>query len=221
MMTHSDIKRANRDREFCSLAAHTGEIVGGIAGALLFIIAMVVLILYRNWKYEQELDSLLWKVNYKDIEIKEKREKDETAGANDAPAKCNSKVSASEILIPRFSPPPRRLIPGTIGGVVAHGDRNHRNVRETFPRSGNLSGRRASFEHLPQPDRLVIFFWSDLPKRLTVYPIYCRIIRDIHFGFTLRNVFSSDFYRLPADEATNDATDSTHQPSVAELESRR
>lgn len=33
--------------------------------------------LYRNWRYEQELDSLLWKVNYKDIEIKEA--KDETA----------------------------------------------------------------------------------------------------------------------------------------------
>lgn len=75
-----------------SATAHTGEIVGGIAGTLLFIIVVAVLILYRNWKYEQELDSLLWKVNYKDIEIKEKR--DETVGANEEPAKCNSKVSA-------------------------------------------------------------------------------------------------------------------------------
>lgn len=48
--------------------------------------------LYRNWRYEQELDSLLWKVNYKDIQIKE--QKDEAAGVNEAPAKCNSKVNA-------------------------------------------------------------------------------------------------------------------------------
>lgn len=69
-----------------------GEIVGGITGGLVFIITVIVLILYRNWKYEQELDSLLWKVNYKDIQIKE--QKDEAAEANEAPAKCNSKVTA-------------------------------------------------------------------------------------------------------------------------------
>lgn len=27
--------------------------------------------LYRNWKYEQELDSLLWKVDYKEIQLHE------------------------------------------------------------------------------------------------------------------------------------------------------
>jgi hypothetical protein len=80
------------DRARIPFTAHTGEIVGGIAGALLFISVLVVLILYRNWKYEQELDSLLWKVNYKDIEVKEK--KDEAAVANETPAKCTSKVSA-------------------------------------------------------------------------------------------------------------------------------
>lgn len=74
-----------------SAAAYTGEIVGGIVGGLVFVITAVTLILYRNWKYEQELDSLLWKVNYKDIQIKE--QKDEAAGANEAPAKCNSKVT--------------------------------------------------------------------------------------------------------------------------------
>lgn len=75
-----------------SVVDHTVEIVGGITGGLVFIITVVVLILYRNWKYEQELDSLLWKVNYKDIQIKE--QKDEAAEANEAPAKCNSKVTA-------------------------------------------------------------------------------------------------------------------------------
>lgn len=66
--------------------------MGGIAGGFLLIIAAVLLVLYRNWKYEQELDSLLWKVNYKDIQIKE--QKDDSAGVNEAPAKCNSKVNA-------------------------------------------------------------------------------------------------------------------------------
>lgn len=29
------------------------------------------LVLYRNWRYEQELDSLLWKVDYKEIQMHE------------------------------------------------------------------------------------------------------------------------------------------------------
>jgi len=73
--------------------AYTGEIMGGIAGALLFIIA-IALIFYRNWKYEQELDSLLWKVNYKEIQIKEQKEQKEVVGVDEMSAKSNSKVSA-------------------------------------------------------------------------------------------------------------------------------
>ncbi|XP_076182973.1 guanylate cyclase 32E [Ptiloglossa arizonensis] len=76
--------------------SHTGEIIGGIAGGFLLIIAAVVLVLYRNWRYEQELDSLLWKVNYKDIQIKE--QKDESAGVNEAPTKCNSKTTTQPIV---------------------------------------------------------------------------------------------------------------------------
>jgi len=67
--------------------------MGGIAGALLFIIA-IALIFYRNWKYEQELDSLLWKVNYKEIQIKEQKEQKEVVEINEMSAKNNSKVSA-------------------------------------------------------------------------------------------------------------------------------
>ncbi|KAG5346626.1 GCY3E cyclase, partial [Acromyrmex charruanus] len=55
--------------------SHTGKIIGGILGALLFIITVIILIFYKNWKYEQEIDSLLWKINYKDIKIKEYTEK--------------------------------------------------------------------------------------------------------------------------------------------------
>ncbi|XP_035734350.1 guanylate cyclase 32E-like isoform X1 [Vespa mandarinia] len=71
--------------------SYTIEIIGGIAGGLLLIIVAVLLILYRNWKYEQELDSLLWKVNYKDIQIKEA--KDENGASNEISIKCNSKTT--------------------------------------------------------------------------------------------------------------------------------
>ncbi|XP_077268388.1 guanylate cyclase 32E isoform X2 [Temnothorax americanus] len=81
------------DGEKCNF--HTGEIIGGIAGTLLLIIAAVVLILHRNWKYEQELDSLLWKVNYKDIEIKE--QKDETVRSDETSA--NSKSSTMQPIV--------------------------------------------------------------------------------------------------------------------------
>lgn len=50
-------------------AAHTAEILSIVAGTLLLVLAVISLVFYRNWKYEQELDSLLWKVDYKDIEI--------------------------------------------------------------------------------------------------------------------------------------------------------
>ena len=32
---------------------------------------VVLLIIYRNWRYEQELDSLLWKIDFRDIQIPE------------------------------------------------------------------------------------------------------------------------------------------------------
>lgn len=47
------------------------EVIGGISGGLALIILVILLVLYRNWKYEQELDSLLWKIDYKDIETRE------------------------------------------------------------------------------------------------------------------------------------------------------
>ncbi|XP_043474610.1 guanylate cyclase 32E isoform X1 [Leptopilina heterotoma] len=68
--------------------SYTGEIVGGTVGGLMLVLLAILLILYRNWRYEQELDSLLWKVNYKDIQLKES--KDVTAN-NDQIVKTNSK----------------------------------------------------------------------------------------------------------------------------------
>uniref|UniRef100_A0A1B0EWC7 Guanylate cyclase n=2 Tax=Lutzomyia longipalpis TaxID=7200 RepID=A0A1B0EWC7_LUTLO len=51
--------------------SYTGEISAGIAGVALLLLGIVSLVLYRNWKYEQELDSLLWKVDYKEIQMHE------------------------------------------------------------------------------------------------------------------------------------------------------
>lgn len=53
------------------VAGYTHEISAGIAGAILLILTIVSLILHRNWRYEQELDSLLWKIDFKDIQMHE------------------------------------------------------------------------------------------------------------------------------------------------------
>ncbi|XP_074036399.1 guanylate cyclase 32E isoform X2 [Leptinotarsa decemlineata] len=50
---------------------HTVEITSGVTGGLFFVMLIISLVFYRNWKYEQELDSLLWKVDFKDIQINE------------------------------------------------------------------------------------------------------------------------------------------------------
>ena len=52
-----------------SNAANTEEIAAGIAGGVAVILILVLLVVYRNWRYEQELDSLLWKIDYKDIQV--------------------------------------------------------------------------------------------------------------------------------------------------------
>ncbi|KAI1292246.1 Guanylate cyclase 32E [Halotydeus destructor] len=40
-------------------------------GIFLFIVAIISMTIYRSWVYEQELDSLLWKVDFKDIVMSE------------------------------------------------------------------------------------------------------------------------------------------------------
>ncbi|XP_076457284.1 speract receptor-like [Babylonia areolata] len=51
--------------------SYTREIVGGVAGGLVLIGAVIGYLIYRNWRYEQELASLLWKMDYKDIRFAE------------------------------------------------------------------------------------------------------------------------------------------------------
>lgn len=56
------------------LAGHTMEIAGGVAGACAALIILILLVVYRNIRYEQELDSLLWKIDYREIEIDDRSE---------------------------------------------------------------------------------------------------------------------------------------------------
>lgn len=32
---------------------------------------LVSLVFYRNWRYEQELDSLLWKIDFREVQMHE------------------------------------------------------------------------------------------------------------------------------------------------------
>lgn len=50
---------------------YTGEISAGIAGGALLLLGLVSLVLYRNWRYEQELDSLLWKIDFREVQVHE------------------------------------------------------------------------------------------------------------------------------------------------------
>ncbi|XP_046398146.1 uncharacterized protein LOC124164953, partial [Ischnura elegans] len=50
---------------------YTAQIVASVAGGVALTLAIIGLVLYRNWRYEQALDSLLWKVDFKDIQMYE------------------------------------------------------------------------------------------------------------------------------------------------------
>lgn len=46
---------------------YTLEIVGGIIGGIALIVIIISLVIYRNWKYEQEIAGLSWKIPANDI----------------------------------------------------------------------------------------------------------------------------------------------------------
>jgi guanylate cyclase, other len=51
--------------------SYAREITATTVGVILLVLTIVSLVLYRNWRYEQELDSLLWKIDFKDIQMHE------------------------------------------------------------------------------------------------------------------------------------------------------
>ena len=44
-------------------------VILGVAGGLGLVCLVVGGVAYRNWRYEQELDSLLWKIDYKELHL--------------------------------------------------------------------------------------------------------------------------------------------------------
>ncbi|KAH3862698.1 receptor-type guanylate cyclase Gyc76C-like [Dreissena polymorpha] len=50
---------------------YTLEIIGGVLGGLALVSFIVVLVIYRNWRYEQEIAGLLWKIHREDLKMSE------------------------------------------------------------------------------------------------------------------------------------------------------
>ena len=55
----------------CCPADDYCEIVLEVGGGMVGLVLVVGSIFYRNWRYEQELDSLLWKIEYKELQVEE------------------------------------------------------------------------------------------------------------------------------------------------------
>ncbi|EEC02181.1 guanylate cyclase, putative [Ixodes scapularis] len=49
----------------------TWKVVTGASGGIILLLLIVGFVVYRYWAYEQELDSLLWKVDFREIQINE------------------------------------------------------------------------------------------------------------------------------------------------------
>ncbi|CAH0720734.1 unnamed protein product, partial [Brenthis ino] len=49
--------------------SHVGAWALGASGGTLALLALAALALYRGWRYEQELDSLLWKIDFRDLHL--------------------------------------------------------------------------------------------------------------------------------------------------------
>ena len=46
------------------------EIVMGVIGGVAVVLSVVLIVAYRSYKYEQELDSLLWKIDPVELKVR-------------------------------------------------------------------------------------------------------------------------------------------------------
>lgn len=79
------------------VAAHTAEIVAGVAGGSALAVLLVALVLYRNWRYEQELDSLLWKLDYRDIQMPSTEDSNSNGGLVTQQNNTNNSTLGSKV----------------------------------------------------------------------------------------------------------------------------
>ncbi|XP_047528316.1 guanylate cyclase 32E isoform X2 [Vanessa atalanta] len=79
--------------------SHVGAWALGASGGTLALLALAALALYRGWRYEQELDSLLWKIDFRDLHLPDEDQRtnklSSSAGVNTNSnnAICNEKGS--------------------------------------------------------------------------------------------------------------------------------
>lgn len=57
-----DVPICGFKNELCLQEYSTREIIMGVSGGIAVVLSVVLILAYRNYKYEQELDSLLWKI---------------------------------------------------------------------------------------------------------------------------------------------------------------
>ena len=55
--------------EFCPPNNYYCDLLLGVLGGLLAVFLVVGGVVYRNWRYEQELDSLLWKIDFRELHL--------------------------------------------------------------------------------------------------------------------------------------------------------
>ncbi|XP_053624913.1 receptor-type guanylate cyclase Gyc76C isoform X2 [Plodia interpunctella] len=87
--------------------SHVGAWALGASGGTLALLALAALALYRGWRYEQELDSLLWKIDFRDLQLPE----------DEHHAKLNSSVGANVNSSSNAIGPCEKSGGGSTGGV--------------------------------------------------------------------------------------------------------
>ncbi|XP_059177836.1 speract receptor-like [Physella acuta] len=78
--------------------SYTYEIAGGFTGGIIFISIIIGYIFYNNWRYEQELAGLLWKIElYKDIVLTTNPYYNTNSGTNNKTS-LNKSASQSSLI---------------------------------------------------------------------------------------------------------------------------
>ncbi|XP_075969462.1 guanylate cyclase 32E isoform X3 [Anticarsia gemmatalis] len=79
--------------EKCVSVGHIGAWALGASGGTLALLALAALALYRGWRYEQELDSLLWKIDFRELHLPDDEQRANKLNSN-AGGNVNSSTNA-------------------------------------------------------------------------------------------------------------------------------
>lgn len=77
-VTRSQVRNSVRNSRFYYALSNsdiftdnTAHIVGGVVGGILGLIMLFGIFVYRDWRYEQEIAGLVWKIDLEDISFDE------------------------------------------------------------------------------------------------------------------------------------------------------